>query len=249
MDGITRRRVLRTGRQSVPDPYSFTCPVRRLIQTIDPLVRHSLRLLGGYQILAGCVESRCYFFPVLRFGTLDSIAMKRLVPKRPVLVLRVWLIPIVMTVVAAIHMYQWNSIQRSSWGTGAGFGMFATVDYHGSRFFRCYLRTRDGWVRAEVPRDVFRNSGLIARAIPSTENLQVVVDQISGIRWKWDNDQSVLVSSPEASGDCIPVDECRLELWGMHLNSVARQLYSFKLNQWGRRINPGDEVGNHVAAH
>ncbi len=132
---------------------------------------------------------------------------------------RHYVVPMVMLVVAAIHMWQWKSISRSSWGTGAGFGMFATVDYHGSRFFRCYLM-RDGKdTPIAMPDSLKKNSGLIARAMPTQDNLRHLANKLSQtLKTQHDSNQAAGIETV-----------LRVELWTMSIDARSRLLRAKKL--------------------
>jgi len=77
-------------------------------------------------------------------SALESVVMSPSQRLRFFLFVRIWCVPAILVIVACVHLNQWHTIKRSSWGTGAGFGMFATVDYHGSRFVYCKADTDHG---------------------------------------------------------------------------------------------------------
>jgi len=155
--------------------------------------------------------------------------------KRLGLILRVWLVPATLVIVSMMHMNQWSQKGRSSWGTGAGFGMFATVDYHGTRFFRCYGSTSQGRLPIELWPDVAKTNQLVAKAIPSKANLHAVIDQLSQKTWflqvSESGDSFLTTRQPDSPSETIIVDGIDLELWGLRIVAEAKQLESFKINQ------------------
>jgi len=177
---------------------------------------------------------------------------KRIQFNRIALVVRTWLIPAILVVVAMIHMRQWTYQHRSSWGTGAGFGMFATVDYHASRFFRCHGTTEQGDLRIEIlriemPEEIGKESGLIARVIPSTNNLQDVTKQLSRQTWFVHTEDAgdSYLSTRQSKTDAAPiaVNQIDLEIWGLNFKPKAKQLASFKINE----TSSIDQEAGHVA--
>ena len=159
----------------------------------------------------------------------------RIQNQRLALVARTWIVPTILVVVAMIHMTQWRTEHRSSWGTGAGFGMFATVDSHGSRFYRCYGTTELGTLRMKLPRNIFENSGLRARAIPSKNNLKKVIQQLSQEAWSVRSDDSgvqyLSTQKENKEEDHVPIGEIRLEIWGIKIDAAQKRLVSFKVNE------------------
>lgn len=155
--------------------------------------------------------------------------------KRLALVVRVWLVPVTLVVVSMIHMNQWSQTGRSSWGTGAGFGMFATVDYHGTRFFRCHGDTSLGRMRIELSPEVAKKSCLVAKAIPTENNLRAVIKQLSQQAWyvhvDEDGDSYLTVQKSDSQPEPVSVNGIVLEVWGLEIEAEARQLKSFKINE------------------
>ena len=147
-----------------------------------------------------------------------------------------------MVIVACIHMNQWHSIKRSSWGTGAGFGMFATVDYHGSRFIHCIADTAQGPVELDVPKAIYKQSGLVARTIPSKENLLYLAKVLYEQDWYLDVDQN-----GNRFGNTLPADSIslkpivvralELKIGGMRIDSENKKLLTHTLNSVEYRPN------------
>lgn len=87
---------------------------------------------------------------------------------------RRYLAAVLLIVVACVHIYQHRTLDRSAWGTGCGFGMFSTVDYHGTRHLKCVVTTADGEKELSVPTAL----SLRARALPTRGNLDVLANQL-----------------------------------------------------------------------
>ena len=131
--------------------------------------------------------------------------------------IRLGLIPAILVVVASVHMFQWANSNRSSWGTGCGFGMFATVDYHGTRFVKCWREVAGEWQSCPVG-EQFEQVELVARIHPTDGNLRRLA--------------SVLFEA--AIGNDVEATESprfRVEVWGMNLDGGKRKLSSHLLNR------------------
>lgn len=81
--------------------------------------------------------------------------------------LRCYFASAILVVVACAHVYQHRTINRSAWGAGCGFGMFSTVEHHGTRHVRCTVETASGKETLAIPADV----SLRVRALPTENNL------------------------------------------------------------------------------
>lgn len=144
--------------------------------------------------------------------------------QRQFLFARIWCVPAILVIVACIHLNQWHTLKRSSWGTGAGFGMFATVDYHGSRFVYCVADTNFGQIELAVPNELNNTAGLVARTIPSDRNLLRLAEELFQQEWYLDVDQNDLTfgnSSPEK-----PNPEKRLDVYSLDLKIGGMQIHS-----------------------
>lgn len=87
-----------------------------------------------------------------------------------------WLVPSVLIAIALLQQYRARVLDQSSW-IGCGFGMFATLDNHTSRFVRVRVSAGgDRW--GSVP-DEFRALELRARVIPTAENLRRLAEAMS----------------------------------------------------------------------
>ena len=145
--------------------------------------------------------------------------------------IRVWIAPAVLIAIACTHLFRTYAYDQSSWGAGCGFGMFAKVDHHGARFFRCYILTDDGEVPAEIPEHVSPRHIRI-RVIPTTEELQVFADELAHARWVHEEngdqqDLSVLVLQEQVEkGDvqAVKVRQLRLELWTLRFDQARKQV-------------------------
>lgn len=97
--------------------------------------------------------------------------------------LRYWAVPTFLVFIAAIHMYRTHVFQQSSWGAGCGFGMFTTVDYHDSRFFRCAISIDGNTQMDAFFGPSFRKLNLQARVTPSDYNLSKLANELTRAEW------------------------------------------------------------------
>jgi len=161
-------------------------------------------------------------------------------------------VSILLLVVASHHLFQNRTQDRSAWGTGCGFGMFSTVDYHGSRFFRCYLETDQGLIAAEL-RGEFEKASLRSRALPTEYNLTVLAEQVIASTWvlkeevlpgeglpgeglpghaeSAKNEANARITAVAGRSDDlsilgIKVDGVRLELWSIGVDHAHRRIRS-----------------------
>ena len=79
-------------------------------------------------------------------------------------------------------MYRYRAYNQSSWGAGCGFGMFATVDYHDSRYFRCSVSFEDQTSPAILGPELDELS-LQVRVVPSDFNLSLLANKLSAQQW------------------------------------------------------------------
>jgi len=152
--------------------------------------------------------------------------------------IRSFLVPTILMLVAGHHLYQ-NRVQgRSAWGAGGGFGMFSTVDYHGSRYFRCYLTTDHGTFPAEL-RGEFADQSLKARALPNSRNLLELANQVMDAPWTLSLDvvstESLSLEQPatptpvairrqDSISSPLAVKGVQLEMWTIELDASGRQV-------------------------
>ena len=96
----------------------------------------------------------------------------------------------ILIVVALWSIYQHKTLDRSAWGTGCAFGMFSTVEYHGTRFIRCYATTANGSRQLEGPKRL----SLRTRALPTQANLRKLADVLSReAQRRWETTSKVRV--------------------------------------------------------
>lgn len=158
----------------------------------------------------------------------------------------------VAVIVAGVHYYQWQSVDRSSWGTGAGFGMFATVDYHGSRHFRCYEIKNGQETPMRLPDSIRRTIGLRARAMPTEGNINALAQAILETNWHLTSggflcSRDTLNSRGVETEQPIRIDSVRVELWAMKLDVSQRQLKTQILRQVSRHRSPtNNRLKDHV---
>lgn len=114
----------------------------------------------------------------------------------------------ILVTVALCHVHQHRTLDRSAWGTGCGFGMFSTVEYHGTRFIRCYATTQHGTETLEVPKRL----SLKVRALPTDEHLQRLANRLF-----------------HEAQRCWPTtSQVQVELWRTHFHGPSGRL-TFRL--------------------
>lgn len=156
--------------------------------------------------------------------------------------LRVFVVPVLLVTVATIHYGRTAFHDQSSWGAGCGFGMFAKVDYHGSRYFRCFLKTDNGEVAVELP-SRFGREHLRTRVSPTNGNLRRLAESVVGSRWiepTSSGDQPIGLGRLEVEkegvrffdGDVMPVNSKRVRVHGVRL-----ELWIIEFDQQGKQIN------------
>lgn len=160
---------------------------------------------------------------------------------------RIWLVPALLCVVAGIHMIRHFTLNQSSWGAGCGFGMFATVDHHGSRFIRCQLEAGQRQFAAD-PGDLFAYQQLKARVLPTRPPLLELARNLACHDWLL-----VTAAAPGPPRIAVPVNSTpqpdrpeatpltrlRLELCGIRLDPHSGQLQRFVLERCTVAAPPG----------
>ena len=134
---------------------------------------------------------------------------------------------ILLIVVACNHIYRHYQFKQSSWGAGCGFGMFATVDYHDSRFFRCYLVTDDGEIPVRVA-TYLASHNLKTRVLPTARNLESLAKNV--VRTYRQNSAEDLKSlETRQVGSAADVKGLRLEIWSIEFRQDEKQIRCEKL--------------------
>ena len=164
--------------------------------------------------------------------------------------IRILIVPTLLIGLSCFHYYRWSVHQQSSWGSGCGFGMFATVDYHGSRFYRCYVESSDGRLPAEFS-PAERDLEMLCRVNPSHRNLQKLADRMLSRNWyrvtlvDEDNpDLTIVFASLDPNGDTsinkismielgsvvsnqrIDVKQIHFEIWGIEIDQFGKRIQS-----------------------
>jgi hypothetical protein len=83
-----------------------------------------------------------------------------------------------LIIIAVNHIFRHYAFDQSAWGAGCGFGMFSTVDYHGSRFFRCYVTTESNRHAMTLPPSL-DDANLKARVLPKKHNLTELATKLA----------------------------------------------------------------------
>lgn len=113
-------------------------------------------------------------------------------------------VPLVLVAVALFQVRQATVHDQSSW-SGAGFGMFATIDNEDSRFFRAYLVQPGGERLVALPGSL-EDAGLAVRVLPTPDRL----DDLAR-RWR---------AAIPGAGDA----SLRVELWRVDLDGDGPRL-------------------------
>ena len=127
---------------------------------------------------------------------------RRTIPQR----LATTVVPVVLVAVALFQIRQATVHDQSSW-SGAGFGMFATIDNEDSRFLRAYLLQPGGERLVPLPASL-RDDALRVRVLPTADRLGDLAR-----RWR--------TALPDA-GDA----PLRVELWRVDLDGDGPRLTS-----------------------
>jgi len=119
-----------------------------------------------------------------------------------------WGAPLLLVAIALLQIARVHSLRQSTWA-GVGFGMFATIDNHASRFVRGFVSDAAGERYVELPRALHAEA-MDARVVPTEERAQRVAD-----RW--------LSLSP------AEVVSVRVEVWGVGFDRAKRALFIHRL--------------------
>ena len=87
-----------------------------------------------------------------------------------------WLVPFVLVAVAVVQHYRARVLHQSSW-IGCGFGMFATLDNHVSRFVQARVIDNSDSRRVSIP-DHLRHLEFHARVVPTARNLRRLAESM-----------------------------------------------------------------------
>ncbi|MEZ6120570.1 MAG: hypothetical protein R3C28_28890 [Pirellulaceae bacterium] len=151
---------------------------------------------------------------------------------------------LVLTAVATIHCCQFALQDRSSWGTGCGFGMFSTVDYHGSRFYRVYLEKPNSQQAVRLPTEL-EKPHLFARITPSDANLERLARQYQQHLTAESKLTTRMASTSQPKSADTDVeridmaDAVRIELWALRIDLPNRQLVVEPKNTIRMELPPG----------
>lgn len=94
---------------------------------------------------------------------------------------RVWLAPICLCLVAALHLYRVSTAGQTPW-KGGGFGMFSTFDAENARFVRAWLLTDQGARPIEIPSELEKRVAEL-RAAPNQEGLDELARRLTQRTW------------------------------------------------------------------
>ncbi|WP_254506489.1 hypothetical protein [Anatilimnocola floriformis] len=94
---------------------------------------------------------------------------------------RVWLAPICLCLVAAVHLYRVATAGQTPW-KGGSFGMFSTIDSEGARFVHAYVQTAAGRTPVQIPNDLDKKVAEL-RAAPNQELADEIARRLAKRYW------------------------------------------------------------------
>ena len=162
--------------------------------------------------------------------------------------IRCFAVPVLLVAVALNHGWRSLKYQQSSWGAGCGFGMFATVDYHGTRFCRATLTSGSVSEPAGF-RSQFPDLDLRVRVLPSTDNLERYARALADRSWRVRSQSDLLPITTQgrltgmetpvepcfelsrSSADTLPIDTVDLAVWGIHFAPNERRIRAFPIHR------------------
>jgi hypothetical protein len=105
--------------------------------------------------------------------------------------------------------------------------MFATVDYHGSRFVKCQLRVDGQWRNVDLG-ECFETPQLLARILPDEQHLKDLATEIMRTPAWLDASVTPTQLSLAEGNDLEPlpsgsVEAVQIEVWGLRIDS-SRQI-------------------------
>ena len=141
--------------------------------------------------------------------------------------LRCWLVPGLLCVVATLHLVRVYALDQSAWGAGCGFGMFSKVDYHGSRIQRC-----EDFQAKVLPTD--RNLQRLANAVAATQwSLRPSPANSNGdlhaVKHHASKQADPMLLEPAASHRApVIIDRIRVEQWRVRFHADEQTLRTWK---------------------
>jgi hypothetical protein len=94
---------------------------------------------------------------------------------------RVWLAPVCLCLVAALHLWRVTTASQTPW-KGGGFGMFSTIDAEHARFVRAWLVTEYGERPIIIPQDLEKKVAEL-RAAPQQAGLDELAARLAERGW------------------------------------------------------------------
>jgi len=158
---------------------------------------------------------------------------------------RLYFVPTLLLIVAIVHAYQWRTQHRSSWGSGCAFGMFSTVDYHGTRWVKVF-ETSDGQRRElSIIRPEFKDALFRIRVLPSSHNIDRLAAELRAYLWYQTNDGALhpdLSEAPESRGSTRDMTignktaerelvDLEFEVWGIQVRAPRRRIVAHLLRK------------------
>ena len=119
-----------------------------------------------------------------------------------------WAAPLLLVAIAVLQIVRVHRHRQSTWA-GVGFGMFATIDGHASRFVRGFVTDAAGERYVQLPR-ALADEACAARVVPTDERARRIAE-----RW--------LSLSPPC------VTSVRVEVWGYGFDRTTRSLSIHRL--------------------
>lgn len=128
--------------------------------------------------------------------------------------LRRWLPIVLLLLVAGWHVVMLVVWDHSSWGAGAGFGMYSKIDAHPFRFTRTTLTLDGREIRISLPEEV-RHEELEWRVLPTEARGRMFADALLELNW---NDEG------KPSADGRPAERVRVELFALDVDRQAHRV-------------------------
>jgi hypothetical protein len=152
---------------------------------------------------------------------------------------------VVLTVVALLQLTLAHAGTLTPW-KGGGFGMFATVDSRGTRFFRVRVATGDGEVAVPLPPET-RDAASRQIARPSRAGLAALAESTARTEWVADGDGGrpraahhpprpsrsprLRPGRPHEAEAVVPVRGARVELWRYSFDARTSELRAVKMDE------------------
>ena len=149
-------------------------------------------------------------------------------------------VPVLLCLVATLHIVRVHTFDQSAWGAGCGFGMFSKVDYHGSRIHRCIVETDRGEFRVDLYQH-YPEWDFQAKVLPTDANLRRLAQAVAESSWAY----APLTSSPDSAVQISNVSHSHGDRSSAPLlqrcddDSHPVNIYNVRVEQWRVRFDTG----------